>query len=179
MCVPHFGEANFCWNYHWRNILWYAGIFPCLFMLTLFVLYIILGFVIVLFFRCMGAILDPANRTRGGIKWGLVAHTLVMFSLVTTFTAIELNSQSPTYVGNRQSLYTSYSEFLVGQPAYFEWRTDDLTVNILFVSNNWLADGLLVSCSTSSPRCLTSLSRSFIVATSHIPRITGLLLSRS
>ena len=150
MCVPHFGEANLCWNYHWCNILWYAGIFPCLFMLTLFVLYIILGFVIVLFFRCMGAMLDPANRTRGGIKWGLVAHTVVMFSLVTTFTAIELNSQFLAYVDNRRvldeldALY--YSGFpVLGQPTYFERHTDDLTLNTLFVSNNWLADGLLVS----------------------------------
>ena len=119
-------------------------------MLTLFVLYIILGFVIVLFFRCMGAMLDPANRTRGGIKWGLVAHTVVMFSLVTTFTAIELNSQSLAYVDIRRVLdeldVLYYSVFpILDQPTYIEQHTHDLTLNTLFVSNNWLADGLLVS----------------------------------
>ena len=117
-------------------------------MLTLFVLYIILGFVIVLFFRCMGAMLDPANRTTGGIKWGLVAHTVVMFSLVTTFTAIELNSQSFTYVDDRQfldALYASYYSAGFFVPTYLERQTGELTPNTLFVLNNWLADGLLVS----------------------------------
>ena len=105
--------------------------------------YIVLGFVIVLFFRCMGATLDLANRTRG-IKWGLVAHTVVMFSIVTTFTTIELNSQSFVYVDNRQ-LLDAYSRLIAGHPIYLELTPDDLTPNILFVLNNWLADGLLVS----------------------------------
>jgi hypothetical protein len=34
----------------------------------------------------------PVNRTRGGIKWGLVAHTAAMFSFVTIYTAIASTS---------------------------------------------------------------------------------------
>src|SRR6266478_4282438 len=43
----------------------------------------ILGITIILFFYCMTALFNPANRKREGIKWGLVSYTAAMFSFVT------------------------------------------------------------------------------------------------
>jgi hypothetical protein len=62
----------------------------------------ILGILIVLFFQCMAALFNPANRRREGIKWGLVSYTVVMFSFVTVFTAMNLNIQSISYIDNRE-----------------------------------------------------------------------------
>ena len=69
---------------------------PCIRAYQLSVWYIILGVVIVQFFQCMSALL---NRTRRDIKWVLVAHTVTMFSCVTTGTAGGLYIQS---IDNRE-----------------------------------------------------------------------------
>ena len=61
-----------------------------------------LGIIIVLFFQCMGALCSPANGMRGGIKWGLVAHTLAMFSLVTISVAMNCDIQSISYIEDRK-----------------------------------------------------------------------------
>ena len=45
--------------------------------------YSVLGIVVVLFFRCIAALLNSIHRREERIKWGLVTYTMVMFLLVT------------------------------------------------------------------------------------------------
>jgi len=103
------------------------------------------GVVVVLFFRCMSALLDPVNRINRGIRWPLVAHTLAMFSFATVYTGMYLNLQSISFVDN--PLYPGddglrpgplgYEEFIYNLPISY-------VAHIAFMLNTWLADGLLL-----------------------------------
>ena len=95
----------------------------------------------------MEAFLDPVNRRRQGIKWGLVAYTTAMFSFVTVYTAISLHIQSISYIDNRG--FSGNED--VGAPGPLGYQTlvfsepINIVPNTMFLLNNWLADGLLVS----------------------------------
>ena len=125
-----------------------------------FVYLIHLGILIVLFFQCMTALFSPVNRQREGIKWGLVSYTVLMFSFATVLTGMGLNIESLSYIDNR--------EFPGGEgipPGPLGYRLSiwsgalTVTPRLMFLFNNWLADGLLVSffvrCCVYSSRCLT------------------------
>ena len=88
-------EREFCWTYHRHNSVWYAQLFL---VLTPPAWSIIAGIIIVLFFQCMGTLLNPINHTRGGTKLGFMAYTAAMFLLATINTAINLDIQSISYV---------------------------------------------------------------------------------
>ena len=104
------------------------------------------GIVIVLFFQCMGALLDPVNRKSSGIKWGLVAHTVAMFASVTVYTAMSLHLHSISYIDNRE-----FPGIDGGRPGPLGYQlliiSKPISVipNAMFPLNQWLADGLLVS----------------------------------
>ena len=107
---------------------------------------IILGVTTVLFFRCVDALLDPVGRTKGDIKWGLVAHTVAMFSFTTIYTAMNLDIQSVSFIDNRGSPGDDATP--PGPLGYqFLINSNAITVapDILIFLNGWLADGLLVS----------------------------------
>ena len=109
-------------------------------VVTLFFLSTVLGIVVVLFFQCMGALLDPTSRTKGGIKWGLVAHTAAMFLFVTIYTAINLDLQSISYIDNQ-----AFPGGPLLYQLYVSAKAISLVPNVMFPLNQWLADGLLVS----------------------------------
>ena len=94
----------------------------------------------------MSALLDPMNRTRWGIKWSLVAHTLAMFSLATIYAGIGLDIESISFIDNRE--FPGSNLFPPGPVGYQVLILDKaigITPSVLAVVNNWLADGLLVS----------------------------------
>ena len=98
-----------------------------------------------LFFQCIAALLNPVNRRGEGIKWGLISYTMVMFSVVTVLIAVNLDVQSISFIDNRE--FTNPNGTLSGPLGYQSWmRSDALRVipNLMFLLNNWLADGLLV-----------------------------------
>ena len=109
----------------------------------------ILGVVVAVFIQCMTALFDPIYRRGEPIKWGIISYTVAMFLLVTIETAMQLNTQSVSYVDNRecQSMLTVLGTY---QGPEFIPRAISITQNIMFTSNNWLADGLLVSSSFSA-----------------------------
>lgn len=115
---------------------------------------VVLGIVVVLFFKCIGALLSSINYTRVGIKWGLVAYATAVFSFVTTLTAMNLGTQSILFVDNRQ--FTGANDFLPPGPlGYFGFiYSDAINVfpNIMFLLNTWLTDGLLVSPASNSTK---------------------------
>lgn len=107
------------------------------------------GVVVVLFFQCLGALLNPIGRARGGIKWGLVAHTALMFLFVTIFTLV-CPSRSG-FIDNRE--YPGDDIYPPGPFGYeLSLFPDPLNTlhNSMFYLNQWLADGLLAS-SMSNP----------------------------
>ena len=63
---------------------------------------LVLGALVVLFFRCMASLLNPVNRRREGIKWGLVSYTMVMFSCGTVVAVMALNMASISFIDNRE-----------------------------------------------------------------------------
>ena len=148
-----------------------------LFSLTLFIPFIVLGIVIVLFFQSMAALFDPANRRREGVKWGLVIYTVLMFSFVTVYTAMNSDTISIAFIDNRE--FPGVGDVLppgpMGYQSFIYSKAISIVPNLMFLLNNWLADGLLVR---FAPDSLTqgshaSCSSSSIVATLSIPRTPG------
>jgi hypothetical protein len=132
-----------------------------------------LGIVIALFFQCMGALFDPTNRMKGGVKWGLVAHTTVMFSFLTIPAAMRFNMQSVGYIDGRE--FTGVAGALPPGPLGYQYSA--YTKAILVVTdmtyplNQWLADGLLVGSASNLVAWVPDVGRSSscTVATSYIP----------
>lgn len=116
-------------------------------VLTLSAQSVILGIVTVLFFQCMVALFNPANRKgKRSIKWGLVVHTAAMFSIVTIFTGMVLNVLSISHIDNRE--FPGNDSFVPGPIGYkllIYAKPIHLVPNLALQLNQWLADGLLVS----------------------------------
>ena len=115
-------------------------------MLTFFLQSIIQGIAIILFFQCMGALLNPIDRTRGGIKWGLVAHTAAMFSVLTVNAAISLNIEPISYINNREF---PGDDFFPPGPSGYQYLTYATAVSVVSSVMSFmipcLADAFLVS----------------------------------
>lgn len=94
----------------------------------------------------MNALLNPANRKSGGVKWVLVVHTIVMFLIVTGYTAINIYFLFVSYIDNRE--FPGTDELIPGPLGYdnlIASLAPNTACNVLFTVNQWLADGLLVS----------------------------------
>ena len=120
----------------------------------------------------MGAFFNPVNRTRGRIKWELVAHTTAMFSFVTISTALNLDIQSFAYIGNREF---PGNDAIPPGPLGYQFliysKAISVVPSIMFILNQWLADGLLVRIARASFGWVTdaTLSSSSTVVMSFIP----------
>ena len=128
-------------------------------MLNLYARSVILGFVIVLFFRCMVALLSPVNHMRRGVNWGLVVHTATMFLLVTIYVTMTLYVLFSSFTDGRD--FTGVDGVvppgLIGYQLLDHPKAIDIVPTVMLILTNWLADGLLVS------RILSSLLQVFEV----------------
>ena len=110
-----------------------------------FARYIFPGVVITLSFQCISTLLNPVNRAKGGVKWGLVAHTALMFSLSTAFVGMNLDVQSISYIDNRN--WPGNDEMGPG-PVGYQYLLDSNAFtaanNFMWLAGQWLSDGLLV-----------------------------------
>ena len=101
---------------------------------------------IVLFFKCMTALLSLTYRRGEGIKWGLVSYTVVMFALATVLTGMDLDIQSISYVDNRDYSSidgsTGFGPFGYFLSIYF--KPINVIPSAAYIFGGWLADGLLV-----------------------------------
>ena len=117
-----------------------------LFLLTSFVRFIGLGMVIMLFFQCMSALFDPANRRGEGTKWGLIVYTVLMLSFVTIYTGMISEILSTSFVDNRE--FPGLGDKAPPGPIGFKFSIHPKAITVvsslMFLLNNWLADGLLV-----------------------------------
>jgi hypothetical protein len=93
----------------------------------------------------MSALLSPTNPIKRGVKWALVAHTVLMFAFLTTPYGVGLNWFSAEYIDNRS--FPGNDEYPPGPlgcndalPA----STATAVFVVMFPLNQWLADGLLV-----------------------------------
>ena len=96
----------------------------------------------------MGALFDPVNRARGGIKWGLVAHTIAMFLFVTVYTGMSFNIQSISFIDNRNfpGAADGTPPGPVGYRSFIHSKAIGIAPTPMLLINNWLADGLWVRC---------------------------------
>ena len=98
----------------------------------------------------MGALSNAISRAREGVKWGIFAYTVAMFSFVTIFTATNLAIQSISYIDNRGFPgMDSVGPVLPPGPLGYQFliysKAISIVRSLMFLLNNWLADGLLVS----------------------------------
>ena len=95
----------------------------------------------------MAALLNPVHRKGEGIKWGLVSYTVATFSLATVLTAIHLHIQSICYIDGRG--FVDPLGLRPPGPVGYRGHIWSVPLTIVptavFLLNNWLADGLLVS----------------------------------
>ena len=93
----------------------------------------------------MNALLGPTSRTRGGSKWGLVAHTVALFSIATISVATGLYVLSASYIDGREF---PGARGLTPGPFGYELLPKFTAISIVSNSvvqvNQWLVDGLLV-----------------------------------
>lgn len=92
----------------------------------------------------MSTLLNPVNGTRGGIKWGLVVHTVAMFTFITIFTVLGITPSA--FINNRD--YPGDDEYPPGPFGYeLTQFANPLSAlpSSMFYLNQWLADGLLAS----------------------------------
>jgi len=108
-------------------------------VLTAFFVCVILGMLVILFFKCMTALLGSAHRRGERIKWGLVSYTMIMFSLATVFTGIVLHELSVSYIDNRD-----FPDGPYGYQVYIDYTAVGFIRRTTFRLGNWLADSLLV-----------------------------------
>ena len=108
---------------------------------------LISGMLIVLFFGCVTALLNPVYRRGERVRWRLVSYTVVMFSLATVLTAMNLHVESIAYIDNR-NFPGATGMFPPGPLGYIDstyLKAINVVPNVAFVVSNWLADGFLVS----------------------------------
>ena len=130
-----------------------------------------------LFFQCMTALLNPANRKRDGSKWGLACYTVAMFSCVTVVTATSQNIASLSFIDNRE--FPGVEGLFPPGPTGYQAKTcsgaSGIAPGLGALLNSLLADGLLVSRlfdpTSTRPKADSS---SFIVVTSSMAKTSGL-----
>ena len=98
----------------------------------------------------MGAFFNSITYTRESIKWGLVAYTVAMFSFVTIFNATNLGIQSISYIDNREFPGVKNATSMLphgplGYQFFIYSKPISIARSLMFLLNNWLADGLLAS----------------------------------
>ena len=99
-----------------------------------------------LFFQCMASLLSSAKRERGGVKWGLVLYTVVMFSCATVVIGTANNIASVSFIDNRE--FPGVEGVSPPGPLGYQQTicTGAAGIAPIFLSSlsYWLADGLLV-----------------------------------
>ena len=107
----------------------------------------ILGIVIALFFKCIAALSNPSYRKGERIKWGLVFYTVAIFSVVTVQTAMNLDITSIAYIDNRNfpGIEGELPPGPYGYEMFMAAEALNVIPNVMFLLNDWLADGIMVS----------------------------------
>ena len=165
--------------YVWEKAVLAGGLIGAIFyglqtyMSVCSILTLILGIIIVMFFQCITALFDPANRRREGTKWGLIIYTVLMFSFVTIRTVMGLNLVSISFVDNREfpGVGDGFPPGPIGYTLSVCSKATSVVPGLMFLLNNWLADGLLASFPSHSltQRSHIGCSSSSIVVISSMP----------
>ena len=99
-----------------------------------------------MFFQCIAALFNPANRRREGTKWALIIYTVLMFSFVTIRTVMGLNLMSISFIDNRE--FPGVGDKLppgpIGYTLFVCPKATSIVPGLAAVLNSWLANGLLV-----------------------------------
>ena len=114
----------------------------------------------------MTALFNPIYHRGGGVKWGLVSYTAVMFLLATVLTVMNLDIQSISYIDNRDfpGVEGKTDPGPYGYLVSIYNKAINVTPNAAFNLNNWLADGFLVGSVSAAAFTCPCTSSSSIVA---------------
>ena len=107
----------------------------------------------------MTTLLGPTNRMRGGNKWGLVAHTVALFSVMTAGSAIGLFLLPVGYINGRE--FPGLGGIASGPLGYLALPKFVMVSGISDAAiqvNQWLVDGFLVSPMLNSATWVLNLS---------------------
>ena len=126
----------------------------------------------------MAAVFNPVHRRGERIKWGLVSYTVVMFSVVTIQTAMDLNILSLFNIDSRE---IPGDDVIPPGPVGYQWFTSQGALNVIptamYTLTYWLTDSLPVSplfrTVFTQPDANAGSSSSSIIATSYTPRSSG------
>lgn len=138
---------------------------------------ILYGIVVALFFQCMSALLLPVHFTRKNVQWGLVAHTVAMFSILTIGVGMNRYVFSMSYIDGRE--FTGIDGLLPGPIGYESIvfstpRAFGYAAYFVNPLNQWLADGfLLYRCSVIYSKNYWAIALPFLVYLASIG--TGIL----
>lgn len=102
---------------------------------------ILYGVIIVLFFQCTVTLFNPVNRKKG-VRWGLVAHNVAVFSLATISEAMSLVGFSYLFIDVRDR-YKPHEWSFVSQNMTFDYVLSTISSST-FQLIQWLIDGLLL-----------------------------------
>jgi hypothetical protein len=109
------------------------------------------GILIVFFFRCIRALLGPANSMKKGAKSLLLAHSTLLFLFTTMGHAIDRDIISTSFIDNREF---GGNEGLPPGPVGYQVLASSAVApalgQVLFPLSQWLADALLVSSGSNS-----------------------------
>ena len=144
----HSAERDTLTGHFLGSILWYADprVPPSVF--AMLIPPVILGVVVILFFQCMGAFLDPVNKIRRSVKWALVVHTVALFLFLTLPVAADIWIPSTEFVDHRNFPGTGGQSLGPTGPIGYDQVIGETAINpalnVMFPLNQWLSDALLV-----------------------------------
>ena len=79
------------------------------------------------------------------VRWGLVAHTVLMFSFATVYTATNLQVASVSSIDEREFSGNDVAfPGPLGYQLFINSNAITIAPDVLILMNGWLADGLLV-----------------------------------
>ena len=130
------------------------------------------GIVVILFFQCIGALINPANDTRRSVKLGLAAYAVALF-LIPTIPLVAGRDVFPTVFIDIRN-FPGTEEYPPGPlGGAMISNASDPWVALLGIPapvSQWLSNGFLVSSVSSSAACgRYSHPSSYIVAMRFIP----------
>jgi hypothetical protein len=113
----------------------------------------------------MTALFNPVRRRGEDIKWGLISYTAVTFSFATVCTAMQLNDQSFSFIDNREfpGIEGVLPPGSLGYQSFIYSEVLTIIPTLMFVLNNWLADGFLVSSLFDAAFAHLGVSRRFLL----------------
>ena len=104
------------------------------------------GILVILFLKCVAALVNPVHRRGEPIKWGLVSYAPVMFLIATTENAVDIHTRSISHTDSCEfsGIEGEVSGGPIGYQIFISHEAIAVLTDVMLFLNAWLANGLLV-----------------------------------